>query len=240
MISGVEALENAPYSLNRAKEVAKEACDKLAASFPEWDIRSHACLGSPASEILIAAESWKPDLIVVGSHGHSALGRFVFGSVSQKVVTEAHCSVRIARNRREERKELPLNILIGFDGSPDAIAAVRAVSSRHWPKESEARIYTALDTPSSSETTRVNELKGLINSAMEAELRADGLKVSFYFDEGSPKKHLVEEAEKWPADAIFIGSRGLGRLKRFLLGSVSSAVAARSSCSVEVVRVTEQ
>ena len=42
-----------------------------------------------------------PDLIVVGSHGRSALGRFMLGSVSQKVVTEAHCSVRVARGRAQ-------------------------------------------------------------------------------------------------------------------------------------------
>jgi nucleotide-binding universal stress UspA family protein len=37
-----------------------------------------------------------------------------------------------------------------------------------------------------------------------------------------------------------MGSRGLNLFHRFWLGSVSTAVVARASCSVEIVRVREQ
>ncbi|MFX4689754.1 universal stress protein, partial [Acinetobacter baumannii] len=47
---------------------------------------------------------------------------------------------------------------------------------------------------------------------------------------------LIEEAEKWQADSIFVGARGLRGRERSLLGSVASAVASRAPCSVEVVR----
>ncbi|MBO0799053.1 MAG: universal stress protein, partial [Blastocatellia bacterium] len=50
------------------------------------------------------------------------------------------------------------------------------------------------------------------------------------------KRLLVSEAESWGADCVFVGARGLGRAGRFLIGSVSSSVAARAHCSVEVVR----
>jgi nucleotide-binding universal stress UspA family protein len=56
-------------------------------------------------------------------------------------------------------------------------------------------------------------------------------------DIGNPKEVLIEIAERWKADAIFVGAnRYGGRIERFLLGSVSAAVAARAHCSVEVVR----
>jgi len=54
--------------------------------------------------------------------------------------------------------------------------------------------------------------------------------------EEEPKRLLLGEAESWGADCIFVGAKGMGRIERFLLGSVSSAVAARAHCSVEVVR----
>jgi nucleotide-binding universal stress UspA family protein len=54
--------------------------------------------------------------------------------------------------------------------------------------------------------------------------------------EGDPKHVLLDEAEQWGADCLFVGARGLSRIERFLLGSVSAAVAARAQCSVEVVR----
>jgi nucleotide-binding universal stress UspA family protein len=53
---------------------------------------------------------------------------------------------------------------------------------------------------------------------------------------GDPKHVLVKEAESWKADCIFVGARGLTHLKRFFMGGVSTAVAARAHCSVEVAR----
>ena len=72
--------------------------------------------------------------------------------------------------------------------------------------------------------------------AMAAPLRTRGLTVSSVIREGDPKHVLLDEAEHWGADCLFVGARGLSRVERFLLGSVSAAVAARAHCSVEVVR----
>jgi nucleotide-binding universal stress UspA family protein len=70
-------------------------------------------------------------------------------------------------------------------------------------------------------------------------LRAAGLAVTAIAIEGDPKRVLLDEAEKWEADCIFVGARGLRRIQRLLLGSVSGAVAAQANCSVEVVRMPE-
>jgi nucleotide-binding universal stress UspA family protein len=48
---------------------------------------------------------------------------------------------------------------------------------------------------------------------------------------------LLDEADGWDADCLFIGARGHNRLVRFMLGSVATAVVARAHCSVEVVRI---
>jgi nucleotide-binding universal stress UspA family protein len=53
---------------------------------------------------------------------------------------------------------------------------------------------------------------------------------------GDPKRVLLDHAKDWPADTIFVGAQGMRALERFFLGSVSSAIASRASCSVEVVR----
>jgi nucleotide-binding universal stress UspA family protein len=72
--------------------------------------------------------------------------------------------------------------------------------------------------------------------AMAAPLHERGLAVSSVITAGDPKQVLLDEAEHWGADSLFVGARGLSRVERFLLGSVSAAVAARAHCSVEVVR----
>jgi hypothetical protein len=63
-----------------------------------------------------------------------------------------------------------------------------------------------------------------------------GLEVCSAVLGGDAKYVIPEEAERWRADCTFVGATGHSRSDRFLLGSVSSAVAARAGCSVEVVR----
>jgi len=78
------------------------------------------------------------------------------------------------------------------------------------------------------------QVRTIVETVAE-KLRAAGLVVSSVVKEGDPKRVLIEEAEQVGADCLFVGARGLRRLERFLLGSVSTAVAARAHCSVEVV-----
>lgn len=53
---------------------------------------------------------------------------------------------------------------------------------------------------------------------------------------GSPGQVVVEEAERWGADLIVVGSHGYGFWSRTLLGSVSQAIVHHAPCSVLVVR----
>ena len=82
------AWAQATHALDEARTLAQQACARLQQSFPAWDVGAEACADSPAWAVIKKAETWQPDLIVVGSHGRPALGRLVLGSVSQKVLTE--------------------------------------------------------------------------------------------------------------------------------------------------------
>jgi nucleotide-binding universal stress UspA family protein len=216
---------------------------------PGWDVTSESVAGSPATIIIEKADEWDADLIVVGSHGRSALGRFFFGSVSQKVLSEARRSVRVSRGRIQNPGEpdTPIRLVIGVDGSEDAEAAVDAVAARKWPAGSEARIVSGTwAAPQITSHRMVGPItnwilveKARVKKMVDKDivrLTAAGLKTDAAVKDGEPKSLLIAEAESWGADSIFVGARGLGRVERFMLGSVSSAVAARAHCSVEVVR----
>lgn len=230
---------------------AERARDRVKAMFPEWNVSADSSCGSAAWELIFKADSWQPDLIVVGSHGRTALGRFVLGSVSQRVLNEARCSVRIARGRLDE-PNTPARVVIGVDGSPGSEAAVKAVAERVWPADSEMMLvivddplvpdYVGRLIPPLAKTIEEDRLEerawaGDIVKGCADILRKAEINVTDILREGDPKKELPAVAEEWGADCIFVGSTGFSnRFERFVLGSVSAAVAARAHCTVEVVR----
>jgi nucleotide-binding universal stress UspA family protein len=243
--------EKGERMLNEAAMMAKHAAGRVRTILPNWKITSGATYGSPAWEIIAKADELKPDLIVVGSHGQTALSRFVLGSISQKVLNDAECSVRVARGRIEVEPG-PGRILIGYDGSAGADAAVEAVVDREWPDNTDVQVLAATDSivptgigrfipPVADWAKEVQEsdsrwITALADKAVE-KLKDAGLKVSRHVTEGNPKHVLVHEAENWHADCIFVGANAFGsRFEKFLLGSTSAAVAARANCSVEVIR----
>ncbi len=244
------AWAQAAHAVDEAHALAQHARTPLLTAFPTWDVCTEACADSPAWAVVKKADAWHPDLIVVGSHGRSTMSRLLLGSVSQKILTEARCSVRIGRSHRPP-SAAPVRLLIGVDGSPDAAAAVRAVAAREWPVGSAVRLVTALDarmctalafmplpgqTGTQSRDTDESARMSETLDAMAAPLHERGLAVSSIITAGDPKHVLLDEAERWEADSLFVGARGLSRVERFLLGSVSAAVAARAPCSVEVIR----
>lgn len=237
--------------LNEADMLAKHAAGRLRNILKGWRTSVYVTYGSPAWEIITKAEEFKPDLIVVGSHGHSALSRLVLGSISQKVLTESACSVRISRGRNEI-DPAAARIIIGYDGTPGAMAAVDSVGKRNWPVGTEIRVISVTDpvVPASigrfispvaewaGEVSKNNDkwVRDLAASAIST-LESAGLPAELLIIEGNPKEEIIREAQNWHADCIFVGATAhqtaIGRL---LLGSTAAALAARAHCSVEVVR----
>jgi nucleotide-binding universal stress UspA family protein len=89
----------------QAQVVADTARLKLNKTLGESVVTSKIVAGSPRSAILELAESWKADLIIVGSHGYRGWERFLLGSVSQAVVSHAKCSVEVVRCKRNRAEE---------------------------------------------------------------------------------------------------------------------------------------
>jgi nucleotide-binding universal stress UspA family protein len=69
-----------------------------------------------------------------------------------------------------------------------------------------------------------------------AKLPRKKLKVETAVRDGHPRTVIVDEAKKWRADLIVMGSHGRTGLSRLLLGSVAQYVVSHAPCSVEVVR----
>ncbi len=238
--------------LKEANEIASRAGDKVRSYFPGWNIRTETLAGSAAFELISKANEWKPDLIVVGSHGRSAVSRFILGSVSKKVVTDSDHSVRVSRGNVERDVNKPPKVVIGVDGSTEAEQAIRSVGSRVWPRGTEMRIVTVDDSVSTRRITHIlptaAEIIGSSNeeAATKAKQMAEwaaeelgviGLNVSVVQEKGDPRRVLIDQARDWDADSIFVGGRRFSSaLERFQLGSVATALVTKAHCSVEVAR----
>lgn len=81
----------------QAEETVKNAADILARKNPVLSISTKIIEGSPKHAILQEADEYGADLIVMGSHGRGAVGRFLLGSICQSVSLHAKCSVEIVR-----------------------------------------------------------------------------------------------------------------------------------------------
>ena len=245
------AHERAQRKLDEAAALAKGASERVKSWFPGWQVRSEALADSPAWALIRTADQWKPALIVMGARGHSVFGgRLILGSISQRVLYEAKCSVRIARASQKDAEE-PVRILIGVDQSSDSNAALDAVCNRQWPNGSEAAVLAVVDTvmainsdpddPAAMKWIEVedednwDQVRAVFDPAAE-KLRRAGLHAEILVRRGNPAEQILEEADTWGAECIFVGAQGTTGIDRLLLGSVSSAVSARARCSVEVVR----
>jgi nucleotide-binding universal stress UspA family protein len=242
----VKAVPELRPQVSEALELALKAKERVQVLFPNWEVMEFSCVGSPATEILNEAEEWNADLIVVGSHGHTALGKFFFGSVSHKIVMEAHCTVRVSRRSPESTCQEE-KILVGVDNSRGAKAALRAIVGRRWHVDTAIKLIMVIDPLKSSGTenflAEFNEMhreerewaQDIIEQQAD-DLQRRGLNVSFAVQAGDPKHILIHESEKWQATTIFVGATGLTGVDPFLPGSISAAVATRAACSVEVAR----
>lgn len=144
-----------------------------------------------------------------------------------------------------------MKVLVAVDGSPSSTAAVEAVAARPWPEGTALEVLTVIHTavPFVLDPTyalvfvHIDHLEKARQHAPEiaeqaaAMLRRPGLTVTTQILEGSPKTEILEEAERWEADLIVVGTHGHGAAARFLLGSVAHSVVLHAPCSVEVVRV---
>lgn len=95
---GIEkAQTHAAKVIKDANEFAIDGKQRVQKLFPEWRVSSEILTGSPAWVLIDFAKKLNAELIFVGSQGRSAIGRFILGSVSKRVATDAECSVRVAR-----------------------------------------------------------------------------------------------------------------------------------------------
>jgi nucleotide-binding universal stress UspA family protein len=134
-------------------------------------------------------------------------------------------------------------IVVGFDESEGSLHAFRHALETARRFAAKVILVSVIRVP---EPAIAPEVEGIIDTnsrrlvkAMEgliAETGAAGVEVNTEIVVGHPAEQIVHLAEVNDADLIVLGSGGAGRIKHFMLGSVSERVMRYASCPVTVVR----
>jgi len=214
--------------------------------------------GSAGHEITDHARRHSADLIVMATHGRGAVARFFLGSIADKVLHSAPCSVLVLRKPEESAKEhakaakkkgQPVTkILVPTDFSPTSQLAVNRAIALTEDYDAELVVLHVIDDDLISthvQAEREMILKQIQQHAL-SEMKAmlpkdlvDNFHTIGAVKRGNPAKVIPAFAESHECDLIVMGSHGRTGLGRVLLGSVADGVVRNAKCPVFIERAKQ-
>jgi nucleotide-binding universal stress UspA family protein len=144
-----------------------------------------------------------------------------------------------------------MKVLLAIDGSKFSDAATRAVIAQAHAGETQVHVIHVVEPPTLLVAREMGGFDPALEQVWDIEtkhahtlvektaetLRSHGLKVTAAVAQGDPKSAIIDASKEWHADLIVVGSHGHNAFDRFLMGSVSEAIARHAHCSVEIVRI---
>ncbi|MEW5830392.1 MAG: universal stress protein [Chloroflexota bacterium] len=222
------------------------------------NVKSDLLLGQPAPKIVEIADEQRADLIVMGSVGLRATLGILLGGVAQQVVEHAEMPVLVVRKPYAGLK----HVLFSTDGSECSIEALRFIKQFPFPEDVRFSVMTVLPPAMTSSGLVWSEMADIpvppLSPEVEANLEriaakeqadaealvartARSLKkldasVDTLICRGDAATEIIEYARKNAVDLIVVGSRGLGLIRSWLMGSVTRKLVHYAPCSVMVVK----
>jgi nucleotide-binding universal stress UspA family protein len=203
--------------------------------------------GAPGEVIAQAARERGAELIVVGTHGHTGISRFLLGSVASAVLRHTPCDVLVCRgttgpsafhrplvatdfSATATRALAHASLLTAPDAAIDIVHAWQ-LPAGSWGATllGQARfpwstVRDAVVTAAKSQADKLVAANAYLNRALHVELV-----------QGPPASVITHAAERGGHDLIAIGTHGSRGFRRLLLGSVAEGTIRHAPCSVLVV-----
>lgn len=244
------AQEFEDYGLKEGRKLLDAQVEKIKGYGVEG-VHPHLESGVTDASIVDLAENLGAGLLIVGNRGYGSVRRALMGSVSTSLLQHAHCPVLVVRHPHgEEDGSLSGNILVACDGSRESQRAAEAASElasisganlhlAHVINVSRAVPYSgAYPHPGWTDNLRLAEEKAdeMVEDLASRLKKRHGVQTVTHTLTGAPAVELVHLAESLETALVCMGSRGLGGIRRALLGSVSNDVAHHAPGSVLVIR----
>lgn len=206
--------------------------------------------GLPIYEVLHLIREEHPDLVVSGTRGLRGASGLVLGSLSQRLLNYAPCSILLVPAKAVPARAL--RVLLATDGSRGAKHAARFLTV--LPNLKEVTVATAVRPVDARELAmyeadlgKVRALRTQLSRGRRAAalraieetcdvLGSAGAAVNGRILTGHPAEVIPKLAQKDRYDLLVVGSRGLTGRTAMAMGSVSLALAQSAPCPVLIVR----
>ena len=204
--------------------------------------------GNAARRILEHAQSWRTDLIVLGTHGLTGVDHAMLGSVTEKVLRKASVPVLTVPPTAEAVRNLPYKrLLCPVDFSESSLNALRYALSLAEEADASLTILHVFDWPREGDplVERFDTIEFRRVVEEDARARLDALitddvrqwcEPSTMVAYGKPYREILDLAAKEETDLIVMGVQGRNALDITLFGSTTNHVVRRASCPVLTLR----
>jgi nucleotide-binding universal stress UspA family protein len=211
-------------------------------------VESHLSYEDPADSIAEAARGVDADVIVMSTHGRSGLGRWLYGSVADRVMRRAPAPVLLVPAACEcvWPSDRPLRLLVTLDGSDLARYVLEPAAAFAEAISGEVVLLRVVEPPeyttlygmppiSYDVEVELGRAREYLDVAA-AKLRGRGVRVQVQADSGAPASIITAVAREQQVDVIAMATHGRGGLTRFLMGSVATEVLHRVATPMLLVR----
>lgn len=217
------------------------------------EAKARVDLGNPATEILRVADEEECGLIAMSTHGRNAIGRSIFGSVTNKVLHASHTPVLTitperAKKYQEAEGTVLKTIVVPLDGSARAERVLPYVEELAGILSLEVLLVRAVQieyppyTHAGFGAMLPDFTEGVAHEATEylervsLHLGNKGLTVRHELLRGAAASALVHLAHETPRNLIAMTTHGRSGLSRWMMGSVAEALVRGSGDPVLVIR----
>lgn len=224
-----------------ALEVARTSIAALATN----KVSSRFLSGVPWSSVVALVErDLDIDLIVLGTQGRTGISRFLLGSVSEKIIRHAPCSVLVVRPGSQPTPFAHVTCPIDFSIDTEQatvlasalVAPAGAITLLHV---TEIPVSYVGEHPLSDLAHEIedNAKRLLEYAAVELRLQVAVPVVTKLVDGRFPGARLLDLIESDPSiDLVILGSHGRTGIRRALLGSVAEKIVRHAAIPVLVAR----
>ena len=198
--------------------------------------------GTPADLIMSVAQEEGIDIILMGARGKGQVREFLLGSVSQRVLTHAHCAVLVVNKPVGTLHHL----LVAIQSEEDVGRVARFLKKHPFPHAAKITILTIVPIPRSllrgGASASEEKVEHALKSAEEfldravSQVQTASYPITPLVSLGDPAQTILEESKLLEPDAIMLGIHHPSALTRFVLGSVSHTVIHHSAFPILVFR----